>query len=524
VVSDPEPLLVRGGRLADGTGAPLRDGDVLLEQGRIATVVEPGELSTDGRRVLDAAGSVVAPGFIDAHSHADNAPLLTEDDTTKVLQGVTTEVVGNCGFSLGPVAAAHGDELGQMLARLFPPHELRWTTSAELFDHLESCGSVTNWAPLVGHNTLRIAVAGTHDRPLSAKEWTRAEQLLDEALEAGAFGLSSGLIYPPGVFADTEELVRFARRLPAGRVYATHMRSEGPRLLESIEETIEIGERAGCRVQISHLKAVGQAHWGRVGAALERLDAARGRGLLAGQDAYPYAASSTMLTTVLPPWFQDGGPDAMLDRLRDPASLARARAQLTAGEGAVAWDAIMVASTASHANEGNTLPQVADEIDAEPFDALVHVLVEERLRVSMVRFAMTEADVETVLAHPQTMIGSDGLPPGVGGRPHPRLFGTFPRVLGRYVRERGVLSLPEAIARMTSLPADGFGLAGRGRIAPGQVADLVLLDAGTVAEGGDYRDPVHPPVGIGTVIQGGHLVVGDGRWLGVRRGRRLMPA
>jgi N-acyl-D-amino-acid deacylase len=522
-VSGAEPLLVRGARIADGTGSLLRDGDVLLERGTIAAIAAHGELSPDGRRVLDAAGAVLAPGFIDAHSHADNAPLLAEDDTTKVLQGVTTEVVGNCGFSLAPVATARRDELAQLLERLFPPVELGWATGAELFEYLERRGAVTNWAPLVGHNTLRVAAAGTHDRPLSAAEWTVAERLLDEALEAGAFGLSSGLIYPPGVFAATEELVGFARRMPAGRVYATHMRNEGPRLLESIEEAIQIGERADCRVQISHLKAVGRASWGRVEAGLERLDTARAGGLSAGQDAYPYEATSTMLTTVLPAWFQDGGPETMLARLREPDALARARAELAADDDVV-WEAITVASTGSHAHEGTGLPQLAEQIGGDPFDALVHVLREERLRVSMVRFAMSEADIETVLAHPQTMIGSDGLPPGVGGRPHPRLFGTFPRVLGRFVRERGLLSLPEAIARMTSLPADGFGLVRRGRIAPGQIADLVLFDPETVAEGGDYGDPIHPPVGIDTVIQGGHIVVQGGRWLGVRRGRRLVPA
>ncbi|HEY3773922.1 MAG TPA: D-aminoacylase [Solirubrobacteraceae bacterium] len=522
-MTGPEPLLIRGGRIADGTGTSLWKGDVLLERGVIAAVAPPGELATDGRRVLDASGEVLAPGFIDAHSHADNAPLLSEDDTTKVLQGVTTEVVGNCGFSLAPVAAARRDELGELLERLFPPVALGWATVAELFEHLDRCGAVTNWAPLIGHNTLRLAAAGTHDRPLSAEEWTLAERLLDEALDAGAFGLSSGLIYPPGVFAATEELIALARRMPAGRVYATHMRNEGPQLLESIEEAIEIGRRARCRIQISHLKAVGRASWGSVDAALQRLDVARARGLSAGQDAYPYEATSTMLTTVLPAWFQDGGPEAMLARLADRDALARARADVAADEGVV-WDAIMVASTASHAYEGTSLPQLGEQIGGDPFDAMVHVLREERLRVSMVRFAMSEADVETVLAHPQTMIGSDGLPPGVGGRPHPRLFGTFPRVLGRYVRERGLLSLPTAIARMTSLPADGFGLAGRGRIAPGLVADLVLFDPATVAEGGDYNDPIHPPAGVGTVIQGGHVVVRGGRWLGVRRGRRLSPA
>ena len=529
-MSSSDPLLVRGGRLADGTGAPLRDADVLLRDGQVAEVATPGELAGEGRSVLEVAGRVIAPGFIDVHSHADNAPLLDEDDTTKVLQGVTTEVVGNCGFSLGPMVTQRSRELRQLLERLFPPQQLGWSTTGELFAALEARGSVTNYAPLVGHNTLRVAAAGTHDRPLSEDERRTMHRLLDEALDAGAFGLSSGLIYPPGVFSSTDELIDLARRLPEGRVYATHMRNEGPRLHASVEESIGVGRSAGCRVQVSHLKAVGQANWGLVDGALARLDAARDAGDAIGQDAYPYEATSTMLTAALPPWFQDGGPEAMLERLRDPGALARAREELEGtGESqrsaaAASWEAIMVASTASHAHEGQTLVEVARAIGGDPFDALVHVLVTERLRVSMIRFAMDEADIETVLAHPGTMIGSDGLPPGVGGRPHPRLYGTFPRVLGRYVRERALLSLPEAIVRMTSLPAAAFGLRDRGVIAPGRVADLVIFSPDRIAEGGDYADPAHPPAGIDTVIQDGWVVVDDGRWAGVRRGRRLTPA
>jgi N-acyl-D-amino-acid deacylase len=521
-VSGPEPLLVRGGSVADGTGAPLREADVLLERGRIAALAAPGAIPLDGHRVLQADGHVIAPGFIDVHSHADNAPLLDDDDTTKIRQGVTTEVVGNCGFSLGPALDGRGAELARLLERLFPPQARSWATTAELFAALDARGSVTNWAPLVGHNTLRVAAAGTHDRSLTAEETRTAQRLLDEALAAGAFGLSSGLIYPPGVFSPADELVGLARRLGEGRVYATHMRDETTGLLNSIEETVALGERAGCRVQVSHLKAVGRRAWGLVDGALERLDDARARGVAIGQDAYPYEATSTMLTAVLPAWLGDGGPDALLARLDDASALARAREELAAL--GTDWEAIMVSSTADHAHEGETLPAIARGIGGDPFDALVHVLREQRLRVSMVRFAMDEADIATVLAHPETMIGSDGLPPGVGGRPHPRLFGTFPRVLGRYVRERALLSLPEAVARMTSLPARAFGLSDRGVIAPGRAADLVVFDPETIGEGGDYADPVHPPVGISAVVQGGWIVVQDGRWGGVRRGRRLRPA
>lgn len=524
--------LVRGARVADGSGGPLARHDLLLDAGRIAAVAEPGSLDCADCAVVDASGQVVAPGFIDVHSHADNAPLLEEDDTTKVLQGVTTEVVGNCGFSLAPVEAGNEELLAGLTGRIFPPIDFRWRSFAELLAVLDGRGYVTNYAPLVGHGTLRLAVLGMEDRPADGGELEQMRTLLDEALDAGAFGLSSGLIYPPGLFGDTGELVELARRLPADRLYATHMRGEGAHLLDSIEEALEIARRGDCRVQISHLKSSGRPHWGGAGRALDRLARARTDGVAVTQDVYPYDASSTMLTACLPRWFQEGGDPAVLARLDDAAAVTRLRGEIE-GDTAEGWEnhiagagygGILVASTASHHFEGRTLPEIAEDLGVDPFDALVHVLRTERLRASMVTFSMAEADVEAVLADPATMVGSDGLPPGVGGKPHPRLYGTFPRVLARYVRERGVLDLPTAVVKMTSLPADVFGLPDRGRIAPGAVADLVAFDPDLVADACDYRDPVRPPTGIGWVMQAGTIVVCDGRWLGRRAGRRLEPA
>ncbi|MGH3318785.1 MAG: N-acyl-D-amino-acid deacylase family protein [Streptosporangiaceae bacterium] len=527
---DGRPILIEGAELADGSGRPLVRRDVLVADGRIAAVEPAGTRDPSRYDRVEADGFVLAPGFIDVHSHADNAPLLRDGDTTKILQGVTTEVVGNCGFSLAPVQPPREQLLAAFTTRIFPPFPWGWHAFADFLAATDTRGYVTNYVPLVGHGTLRLAVLGMEDRAPRPGELAAMGGLLDEALVAGAFGMSSGLIYPPGLFSATDELVELARHLPEGRLYATHMRGEGEHLLDSIDEAIRIGGEGNCRVQISHLKASGRPHWGRVGAALARLDRARQEGLDITQDVYPYDRSSTMLTACMPPWFQEGGDAALLARLDDPAALARARAEVE-GEtdgweshlAECGYDGVLVSSTASHAHEGQTLAEVAAELGLEPFEALVEVLRGERLRASMVISSMSEADVEAVLDHPATVIGSDGLPPGVGGKPHPRLFGTFPRVLGRYVRERGLLDLPTALARMTASPADAFGLTDRGRIAPGAVADLVAFDPERVADVCDYRDPVHPPTGIAWVMQAGRVAVRDGRWLGSRLGTRLRP-
>lgn len=515
-------LVVRNGLVADGTGAPLREVDVLVEGDRIASVAPRGALDRVDGSVLNASGLVVAPGFVDAHSHADNAPFLPGDDTTKILQGVTTEVVGNCGFSLAPVVPDRAGMLADLSARLFPPVPWAWTSWGSFVDAADQCGYVTNAVPLVGHNSLRIAAMGMDGGPAGPDVVRAMCYLLDEALEAGAFGMSSGLIYPPGMFAARDELEALAARLPAGRVYATHMRDEGAGLLDSVAEAIGLASRAGCEVEVSHLKVTGPANWGLVGEALTRLDEARRAGIPVGQDVYPYEASSTMLSSCLPPWFQAGGEEAVLGRLSDAALRDRLGDDL--GREEPDWASrTIVAGTASGRHEGRSVEEIAAESGGDPVDALVEVLRAERLRATMVHFSMSEADVEAVLSDPATIVGSDGLPPGSGGRPHPRLFGTFPRVLGRYVRERRLLGLPEAVAKMTSRPADKFGVRDRGRIREGALADLVGFDPEVVSDVGDYRDPVHPPVGIGWVVQGGHLVVDNGRWLGRRRGRRLVP-
>ncbi len=515
-------ILISGGMVADGSGGPLFAADVLVADGVVAEIAATGTLHSEFALVLDAAGQVVCPGFIDVHSHADNAPLLDIDDLSKIQQGVTTEVVGNCGFSLAPVGAGRGGQLAGLLGRLFPPIELEWSSFAELFRVTDARGYVTNYAPLIGHNTLRIATMGMVSKAPDVDELRQMTANLDTALAEGLFGLSTGLGYPPGMFAPREELIALARVLPTGRVYATHMRDEGSQLLSSIAETLAVAKEAACQVQVSHLKSGGRANWGQIGAALRALDDGRARGLAVGQDVYPYEAVSTMLTACLPSWFEEGDSETVLGRLRNPTALARARAEVS--EGAVfrtGRDGVLIASTGSHRYEGSTLVEIAEQSGEDPFDALVRILEEERLRATMVVVSMDEADVESAIRHPATMVGSDGLPPGLGGRPHPRQYGTFPRVLQRYVRERKVLDVAEAVGKMTALPADTFGLKGRGRVRKGAIADLVVFSPADVTEVGTYSDPARAPEGISAVLMGGRPVVFAGEWLGSRRGRRL---
>jgi N-acyl-D-amino-acid deacylase len=524
-------VLIRNGTVADGTGADPRPADVLVRAGRIAAVEPPGVIPTGDNEIVDASGLVVAPGFIDVHSHADNAPLLPEDDTSKICQGITTEVVGNCGFSLAPTGAETVSELATFVQRIFPPIELAWTSWAEFVKATDARGYVTNYAPLVGHGTLRIAVLGMGDATPDAQELARMGRLLDEALEGGAFGMSSGLVYPPAVYSDTEEIIELARHLGPSGLYATHMRGEGDSLLSSIAETVRIGAEAGCRAHISHLKWTGKNNWGSMPVALAAIHDAADAGLAITKDVYPYTAGSTMLTALLPPPFLAGGDEAVLGRLESAEQRRQLAVMMEQGlpgwdsqQRAAGWDGVLVTTTASHRYEGHTLAELARALDLPPLDVLVRILREERLRASMVLFAMSEDDVRTALADRDTMIGTDGLPPGMGGKPHPRVFGTFPRVLGEYVRGQHLLPLGEAVRRMTSLPAEVFGIPERGLARPGLVADLVAFDPATVDHRCDYRDPVHPPIGVSWVMQAGHLVVDQTSYLGSRRGRRLTPA
>lgn len=522
--------VLAGGLVVDGSGAPPFVGDVVWEGDAIVDV-GPAAERHPGAEVIGADGLVVAPGFIDAHSHGDNAPFLAEDDLSKLTQGVTTEIVGNCGMSLAPRSQRHGGELDRYLARFFPPRTWPADTFRQWAEAADRRGYVVNALPLVGHGTLRLAVMGFENRAPSAREMASMRSHLEEALDAGSGGLSSGLIYPPGRYADTAELIALARGL-SGRpaLYASHMRSEGAGLLDAVRETLRIGAEAGVAVEISHLKAIGQENWGNVDAALGLVQAARGAGQSVAQDVYPYTASSTALAMALPSHLSGLSDADLLARLAEPTIEEEVRSALADDprdrpdpEGRSRYERIVVSWTRDHRHEGKTLAEIGQALGSDGVGALVEVLRGAGLQASMVSFGMTENDLRRALADPFTCIGSDGLPPGMGGKPHPRLWGTFPRILSRYVREEGLLSLAEAIRRMTALPAAVFHLASVGRLGAGLRADIVAFDPGCVADRATYADPVQAAAGIRHVFVGGGWALRHGVPAPARTGIRLRP-
>ena len=463
------------------------------------------------------------------HGHSDELLLVDPVADSKIRQGVTTEVGGNCGMSPGPLSDAEFAERAQRYRDTYD-HELTTRTMGTFFDALEAAPPAMNFCCLVGLGETREAVGGTLDRPLEREALERQCRLVREACAQGAIGVSSGLIYPPGSFADTTELVALARAASqAGSpLYASHIRSEGDGLIEAVDEALEVGRRSDVAVQLSHHKASGQKNWGKVHDTLAMVDRAIVSGLDVVLDQYPYKASSTSLDVILPKDVNVGGRDVVADRLADPAfaALVAARVQLQYGD---RWSDVLISSVSTAANqrwEGMTIAQIAAATGRTPVAAALRLLVEERLGVAAIYFTMCEDDVRTVLSYSLTSIGSDASVRSAGGilahgKPHPRAFGTFPRVLKRYVRDTGLLRLEEAVRRMTSLPARRLGLRERGEIKAGAFADLVVFDDQLVGDTATYEEPYRYPDGICHVIVNGVMAVRDGGSTGLRGGRVL---
>ena len=486
-------LLIRDATLYDGTGGPPRAGDVAVRGDRIVAV---GTLRGGAGTVLEARGLALAPGFIDVHSHDDFAVFVSPEMDFKLMQGVTTDVVGNCGMGAAPYAPA------SVFARaLHPEHALpRWEGYAGYFETVDREPPSLNVAVLVGHGTLRAAAMADPTAALDRADLDRMRRDLAEGLEAGAVGFSTGLVYEPGRYAATDELVELAREMTGiGALYATHMRNEGEGLLDSVREALAIGERAGVPVQISHHKAAGRASWGLVNRSLPLIDEARARGLDVTADQYPYTSGSTLLAAVVQNGGLEGGGPGGLGRLD-------------------AADVRIASAPRRPEYEGRTLEALSREWNLDPDPAAGRIL-EEEPATWVILDTMDERDVRTVMGHSTTMIGSDGIP--TGGKPHPRLYGTFPRVLGRYAREEGLLPLETAIHRMTGLPATKFRLEGRGVVREGAYADLVLFDPAEIVDTATYEDPRRYPRGIREVLVNGTAVVREGRHTGARPGRAL---
>ncbi len=518
-------------KIVDGTGAPWFRGAIGIKDRRIAGVYRGS--APDADEVIDVNGQVVAPGFIDTHSHSD---LQLFDDPTlepKLRQGITTEVLGQDGFSMAPMYRENGaEEWSKQLGALAGTVDVDWTWDSvgDYLDTVEEVGVSPHVALLVGHGTVRFNVMGMSDDNPSSSELEEMQELVIEGLEDGAVGFSTGLIYTPCTYADTDEVTALASPLREyGRPFVAHIRSEGRWIWEALDEFIDIGANRTVPLHLSHYKLAGTAQQGQVDKSNALLRSARERGVDITIEQYPYTAGSTMLSAVLPPWVHAEGPERTTELLESEDVRERIRRDIYDWRieewenigGLAGWENIVITSVQSDANqhlEGKTVHAIATERDVSPVDAVCDLLVEEDLAVSMLIYMMDKQDVEEILQTDLVNIATDGL---FGGQPHPRLAGTFPRVLGTYVRERNALKLEEAVRKMTSLPARAMGLQRKGVIRSGMDADLVVFDPDTVAARATYEDPLRPPRGIPHVLVDGEFVVRDGETTGATPGRAL---
>jgi len=520
--------LLRGGFVIDGVSGgsvPVR-ADVAVQGDRITAI---GDLSDiDAEKTIDVDGLYVCPGFIDVHSHSDFMLLADGRAEGKICQGITTEINGNCGLSAAPLYGAALEQREKELDEL--DIKDRWSTFAEYFALLEKRRFALNFSTLAGHGNLRACAAGYSDRPLSKAHTENMITLLSDAMRAGAKGLSTGLVYPPGLYAGTGEIIRLASETSRyGGVYTTHMRSEGDHLLESVEEVMEIAARSKIHAHISHLKTSGEANWGKIDRVFRMIDEARADGVTVTCDRYPYIASCTGLDAVLPPWAFEGGNKREIERLKSERERLQKDILSEHPEASSVsfWKSIVISSLSTGENQwmqGRNMAETAAALGKSPFEFLFDILVEEELNVGAIFFFMNEENLKSILRQPYTMTGTDSAARSFSGvtargRPHPRGFGSFPRILGRYAREQGLMTPGEAVYKMCGLPAKIFRIRERGILREGFFADITVFDPAKVNDTADYDNPFQKPEGIYHVFVNGTPVLLEGETTGAMPGR-----
>lgn len=523
-------LVIKNGKVVDGSGNPWFEADVGIADGKIVQVGQNIDAGC-AANVIDASGLMVSPGFIDMHGHDDCVPFYDPFNKPKLLQGVTTVVSGNCGTSPFPVNFATANILKRYLSTLVNKVEFDWNTFGQFIQRLSSIALGINFAYLVGHGSIRIAVMGMENREPAPAELEKMKDLLAQCLAEGAYGFSTGLIYPPGVFATTREIIELGKVVAEySGIYVTHMRDEGDRILEAMDEAFRVGKEAGIPVHISHHKVAGIRNWGRSAETLRKIEQAREDGLDVTADAYPYTAGSSFLAALLPPWVHDGGEEKLIERLKSKEQRVEIRRFIEERtdwqnfmKQVKGWDSVLITHTAKNKElEGKTLLEVADELGKDPFDTLFDIVAEEGYQAFMVIFMMDEQDVERIISHPYVCIGTDGTSDTGAGLPHPREYATFPRVLGTYVRERRLMTVEEAVRKMTSLPAQRCGFSSKGLLREGFDADITIFNPVTVAADATYQNPRTGVKGIEYVIVGGTVAVSQGKLTGTKAGKVLL--
>lgn len=520
--------IILNGKIIDGTGNPWFQADVGIKNSKIAKIGRLNGAPADD--VLDATGLSVCPGFIDIHSHADHGFLFDPRCENIVHQGITTVLVGQCGVSLSPINPQKKEPLIEFLAHSLPAGvelNLTWNTFEEYLGAMEQLGCAANQAHLVGFGTVRIAGPGYVDRPPTPEELDEMKGYVDEAMRAGAFGMSTGLIYTPQAYADRDELIELANVVAKHNgLYFSHVRSEGAAVVEAFKEAIEITEKSGCGGgQICHHKVMGKTNWGKSDITLKVIEDANDRGINIRCDQYPYTRAMTLLMTVLPPWVHVGGVEKILERLQNPEDLEKIKQDINAGSkgwdnwiAECGWNGIFVSNVKSDKwkdMEGKSIAEIM-KLKAYPdeFTVLVEILVDEKTEVAMTAEYGDEEELKRIMRGRYNMVGTDSwvaAPTGVlsHGTPHPRFYGTYPRVLGKYVREEKVLLLEDAIRRMTSFPAQRLGLRDRGLLREGMFADIVIFDPATIIDTATYENPHQFPEGIKYVLVNGVTLIKD---------------
>lgn len=512
-------IVIRGAKIIDGTGSPGYHGDIGISGNRIGWIgLIPEGI---GSRIIKADGMVASPGFVDIHSHSDYYLLIDRRGKSKIRQGVTTEIGGNCGYSAAPICGGELEERSKTYKDLYGL-DINWQSLSDYFKRLKDGDLPINFGLLIGHNTIRGSVMGAGDEKPKESEMERMLEMVQSGMEDGAFGISTGLIYPPACFSEEEEIVRLCQLVrDMGGIFTIHMRSEGDSLIEAVEEAIRISSKSAIPLQISHLKTAGKENWGKIDKLFSIIEEARERGIDVTADRYPYTASNTLLNVIMPDWVLEGGRGKGIARIKDMESRKRITEELSKKRDLSSFDRVIISQVYKDSNrvyEGLSVLRAARMTGKDLYTFLFDLLIDEEMLAEGIFFSMDEENLKKILSRPYVMVASDSAATGYDGplskgRPHPRGFGTFPRVLSRYAREEQVIDLATAIKKMTYDPCRKFGIVDRGIIKTGSFADIVIFDADKILDLASYDNPKRSPEGIEYVLVNGKVAIEKGEYI-----------